>query len=338
MAVVPKIAVIILNWNGRDDTLECVTSVSKIDYANFEVIVVDNGSTDGSVEALRERFPDVTLLETGKNLGFAGGNNLGIEEALRREAGFVLLLNNDARVHPGCCNAFVEAAQTIPDAGAFAGKICDFFDRGRIWFAGARWMSQDATFEFLGFNAQDNGKEHNEFLECDFLPGCFIFFKANVLKIVGFLDPRFFLLFEEVDWCYRARSAGYRCIYVPKALAWHRGSISFGGKESPLYQYFYVRNRLLWAERHLSYGQKLSVWKRTANETFAVWDSKDQPKIALVKHYYWKAAAWVRALFRDWNQPVSRAKRLGLLHYLCRKFGDCPARVRNFNRKMGLPA
>src|SRR5690349_10083679 len=100
MASTPKIAVVILNWNGCKDTLECIASVRKIDYPEFEVIVVDNGSTDGSVDAFKRISPSITILETGRNLGYAGGNNIGIEEALRRRAQFVFLLNNDAVVAP----------------------------------------------------------------------------------------------------------------------------------------------------------------------------------------------------------------------------------------------
>ena len=338
MTLHPKIIIIILNWNGRQDTLECLDSVYRISYPSFEVLVVDNGSTDGSVETIRQRYSEVVLLENGRNLGFSEGNNVGIREAIQRDAEFVLLLNNDARIHPGCLDAFVDAAKKMPDAGAFAGKICDFFDRQRIWFAGACWIPKDATFQHLGFNALDDGKAHNDYVECDFLPGCFMFFATSALKAVGFLDPRFFLLFEEVDWCYRARAAGYRCMYVPNAVAWHRGSVSFGGRETPLYQYFFVRNRLLWAERHLPRVQRLSVWKRTANETFPIWDPTDQPNIARLKIYYWKIYAWSYELFGSWSHPVNRARRLGVVHYLLRQFGDCPPQIRHLNRKMGLPA
>ena len=109
----PKVTVIILNWNGKEDTLECLASVKKIDYSNFEIVLVDNGSVDDSVEAVSEHYPDVTLLQTGDNLGYAGGNNVGIRYALDNKAEYVLLLNNDTVVDVQLINAFIVASKAI---------------------------------------------------------------------------------------------------------------------------------------------------------------------------------------------------------------------------------
>src|SRR5690242_13465997 len=110
----PLISVVVLNWNGKIDTLECLESLARVDYPNFEVIVVDNGSADDSVAAIRQQFPDVMVLETGANLGYAGGNNVGIRKALEDQASYVLLLNNDTVVHPQLLTSLVEAAAAVP--------------------------------------------------------------------------------------------------------------------------------------------------------------------------------------------------------------------------------
>ena len=119
----PKVSIIVLNWNGRNDTLECLESVERIEYPNFDVVVVDNGSNDDSVAAIHAKFPEITLLETGKNLGYAGGNNVGIHHALQQNANYILLLNNDTVVDPALVQQFVEAGQLMPEGGAFGAKI-----------------------------------------------------------------------------------------------------------------------------------------------------------------------------------------------------------------------
>ena len=118
----PKVTVIILNWNGKEDTLECLASVKKIDYSNFEIVLVDNGSVDDSVEAVSEHYPDVTLLQTGDNLGYAGGNNVGIRYALDNKAEYVLLLNNDTVVDVQLINAFIVASKAIVNRAIMGGK------------------------------------------------------------------------------------------------------------------------------------------------------------------------------------------------------------------------
>ena len=149
----PRVAVIVLNWNGREDTLECLRSIRSIAYSNFGVIVVDNGSTDGSVAAIRASQPSVEVIDTGENLGFAGGNNVGIRRALELGADYVLLLNNDTVVDPGLLRAFVAAAALHPEAGAFGAKIYFHSEPTRIWYAGARWEAGAGELRSRGLGA-----------------------------------------------------------------------------------------------------------------------------------------------------------------------------------------
>ena len=138
----PKVYIIILNWNGRDDTLECIESVRNIDYPNFTVVVVDNGSSDDSVEAIHDKFPEITVLETGKNLGYAGGNNVGIRYVLRHRADFILLLNNDTIVDRKILSSFLDAVQLVGHSGIFGAKISFYSDPNKIWYAGAKWRKE----------------------------------------------------------------------------------------------------------------------------------------------------------------------------------------------------
>ena len=118
-----KVAIIILNWNGKKDTLECLESVRKIDYQNFEVIVVDNGSSDDSLKAIQSKYPEICILETGENLGYAGGNNFGMRHALQNGADYILILNNDIIVDSQLINSFIDASALIPKGGIFGAKI-----------------------------------------------------------------------------------------------------------------------------------------------------------------------------------------------------------------------
>lgn len=327
----PRIAVVILNWNGRDDTLACLESVKKIAYPDFRVIVVDNGSADNSVDAIRTAFPEVELIETGANLGFSGGNNVGIKRALELGADYVLLLNNDTVVDPGLLDAFVAAARRFPAAGVFSAKIYFHAEPNRIWYAGARWNSSAARFKQVGEGVLDDGLSFSTICETDYACGCAFFVPAARLREIGLLDDDFFLYFEETDWCYRAHKAGYPSIYVPEAKLWHKVSVSFGGEGSPLALYFQTRNRLLWARRHAALPRRLGVYAESVRALFRrfafplVRVRAGQP--FSLKGWWWS----VRAVFHD---PSNLAYFMGVRDFWLRRFGDCPPVVRDLARQM----
>lgn len=321
----PLVYIIILNWNGRDDTLACLASVAKIDYSDFRVIVVDNGSADDSVRAIRSAFPEVELIETGKNLGFAGGNNVGIRRALDLGADYVLLLNNDTEVDPTMLDAFVAAAKHHPDAGVFSGKIYYHAEPRRIWYAGAKWNSSTARFDQIAEGELDDGRSYSTVCETAYACGCAFFIPATRLREIGLLDEDFFLYFEETDWCFRANEAGHPSIFVPDAKLWHKVSVSFGGEGSPLALYFITRNRLLWARRHAGMSRRLHVYGTAAWSLVARFGSalagRRMGDAFTPRRWWWS----VREAFDD---PRNRAYYLGFRDFWLGRFGDCPPVVR----------
>lgn len=327
MAALPCVSVVVLNWNGRADTIACLESLGQCDYRNLNVIVVDNGSTDGSAAAVRAMFPAVEVIETGCNLGFAEGNNVGIRHALERSADFVMLLNNDTVVDPPLVSSLVRAAQAHPDGGIFSGKIFYFDAPSTIWYAGARWRSDRLFFEHVGERQVDDGLSFEDLRDTDYASGCAFFVRARVLREVGLLDPRFFLTYEESDFCYRARSRGYRILYVPDAKLWHKVSVSFGGVGGPLQSYFYSRNVLLWAERHLTRLEYLAVLRKTMAEVVRI-GGRPEAGVGPLRRHYWAVTAAARRLRQGGSDAVGRARFLGVRDYFLRRFGDCPAEVR----------
>lgn len=254
----PLAYIIIINWNRKDDTLECLESVKKINYRNYSTIVVDNGSSDGSQEVIKKNHPWAMFIEIGENLGFAEGNNVGIRVALADGAEYIFLLNNDAIIDPNALQSLIEFAETQPDIGIVGPKILFYGDPNRIWFAGGGLdIVRGATHR--GIRRIDNG-EYDDILETDYITGCALLIKSKVINKVGMLRPEYFLLFEETDWCVRAKEAGYKIYYVPNAKVWHKCSSSFGGALSPIYIYYYVRNNLLFIKLNIKGLKKIRAY------------------------------------------------------------------------------
>jgi GT2 family glycosyltransferase len=330
--VSPKITIIVLNWNGLVDTLECLESVGKIDYPNFEVVVVDNGSTDDSPNQIRKHFPSVILFETGKNLGFAEGNNVGIGHALGHGAEYILLLNNDTVVNPQILNSFLDTSLLDPKAGILGAKIYYYSDPERIWYAGGKWDNKTCSFYHIGEGILDDSQQFVTEVAMDYACGCALFIRREVIEKIGLMEPDFFLLYEETDWCTRAIKAGYKCIYVPKAKVWHKISVSFGGESSPLYIYFFTRNKLLWAKRNLPLREQVRVHKLLYKSLFPTFQFSQEENIPFSKRVYW---AFSR-LFKDMQvlskSPAYLAKLLGIKDYFLFRFGDCPEEVRRLRK------
>jgi GT2 family glycosyltransferase len=241
------LAIVILNWNRAEETLECLKSVAAIRYPHFEIILVDNGSS----EPLPEIPDSIRLLRNEENLGFAEGNNRGIAYAIERGAEYILLLNNDTSVDPEILNAFMEAAAQNPDAGVFGAKIYYYDEPTTLWYAGGDVDLKRGRCYHVGCTKSDLDKRWETIQETGYACGCALMVKTEVVQKVGLMDADFFLLWEEIDWCWRIRKAGYKCLFVPKARVWHKISTSFeGGNRGAHWQYFYWRNRLLFLKRH----------------------------------------------------------------------------------------
>lgn len=224
----PLVYIILVNWNGREITLDCLHSLEGISYRSVKTVVVDNGSSDGSMTAIREQFPDVTVLEMNTNLGFAGGTNAGIRYGLENHAELFLLLNNDTTVDDGFLSAMVERAISNPTIGIVAPKIYYHSEPDRIWFAGGSLSMWTGTMSHIGIRELDRG-QYDTATEIEYATGCCILTRREVIEKVGMLDESYAMYTEDADFSMRTRRAGYTIMYEPKARIWHKLSVSAGG-------------------------------------------------------------------------------------------------------------
>ncbi len=246
----PLVHIIILNWNGWQDTVACVESCLRLAYANARILIVDNASSDGSEAILRERFPDVEIIQTGKNLGYAGGNNVGIRHALGRGAEYVWLLNNDTVADPAALDEMVRIAEPDRTVGMVGPKVLLHSRPEYLNCIGSTISMKTGQPRLIGLGERDDGR-FDDCREMDSLSGCSLLVRREVVDRVGMLDERFFLFYEETDWILRARRAGYRMLYVPGARVWHKVSASVGGHQSPLMLYYMTRNNPLLMRKNL---------------------------------------------------------------------------------------
>jgi len=254
----PYVVLIILNWNGKHDTIECLKSLQQLSYQNFEILVVDNGSTDGSVACFRQELPEVSVAENNTNLGFAEGNNVGIRWAIRRGADYVLLLNNDTIVDKDFLTHLIAVAENDPSIG-FAGPKVYYYDfKGRkdvLSFAGASInVALGQPYRF-GVNTIDRG-QYDSIREVDYVEGSCLLARVDSLERVGLLNPTYRLYWEDAELCFRGRKAGYKSVYVPTATIWHKVGIKASAKRVQGY-YYGGRNRVLFVKEYATFSQLL---------------------------------------------------------------------------------
>jgi len=248
----PAFVAVVLNWNGGDDTLEALASLEDV-----PTVCVDNGSTDGSVARIEAAYPDVELLRTGANLGFAGGNNAGIRRALERGADWVLLLNNDAVAEPGLVEALARAAAARPDAGLLACKLLSG-DGREVQYAGARFNAR------LGYSGRVDTAGPREPRDTGRADGAALAVSRAAAERAGLLDDQLFMYVEDVDWSLRIRRAGFAVVLVPDARVRHKGSGSTGGRASTTNLYYDTRNTIVVAERYARLPRGLRALRRGA--------------------------------------------------------------------------
>lgn len=254
----PQVCIIILNWNGLQDTTECLESLRQITYTSYAVVVVDNGSKGDDVAVLRQKFGDyICVIENNRNYGFAEGCNIGMQYALASfEPDYILLLNNDTVVDRGFLSELVSVAESEPSVGIAGPKVYLHNEPDRVQSAGGRinWWTGQATIR--GWSETDSG-QFDEIAEVDWVTGCAMLVKRRVISDVGLLYAPYFMYFEETDWCARCRKAGYRIVYVPGAKLWHKRHLDAGKMESlPLY--YWTRNRFLFMKRNATKPQLVS--------------------------------------------------------------------------------
>jgi hypothetical protein len=241
-----KVFIIILNWNNWPDTLECLDSLKNNDYPNYQVVIVDNGSE----ERPEPPSPEIKMIYNQENLGFAGGNNVGIKYALDQGADYVLLLNNDTLVSQDFLTKLVEIGESKKEVGLIGGKIYFADEQKRLWFAGGQvnWLYNKGTMR--GYDEIDKEQyDSPEIQKAEYLTGCCLLVKRAVIENIGLMPEDYFLYYEDVDWSLAARRAGFKCIFVPRAKIWHKCSRS-AVEGSPAYIYYHIRNGLLLAQRY----------------------------------------------------------------------------------------
>jgi GT2 family glycosyltransferase len=218
--------VVVLGWNHVDDTIECLDSMVKSDYHPLRFILVDNGSEDNTVQAVRERFPNVDILHSDTNLGVSGGYNIGMEYAYHQGADYILIANNDISADALMIRELVAELDNHPEVGIGMPKIFHYYgDRNRLWCTGAYWRKFPPTVKMLGTNAKNSQKYSNP-QDLEFVPSCCLLLRRDLIKRIGYFDTGYFFYNDDWDYSARSRKAGYSIRFVPKAILWHKVSIS----------------------------------------------------------------------------------------------------------------
>jgi len=244
----PRVAVIVVNWNRKDLTAETIESLLADGYPNLQIIVVDNGSSDGSAEYLDKRFPRIRQIKYARNLGFALGNNQGIEVALASNADYIFFLNNDATVNPGAIHTLVELLEQKPEVGAVGPFIVYSKEPDKIWFGGGLVSLWSGAILHLHIRQRfEPGKYQAR--PTEYITGCAFMARARLIKELGGFDPEYLLYSEDVDLSLRFRKAGWSLWVTPEAIVKHQVSASTGGGITPLKSYYRARSTALLLKR-----------------------------------------------------------------------------------------
>lgn len=248
------VSIITINFNQLQYTCELLDSLRRSAYKNIEVIVVDNGSKENPRAIINEKYPEVKVIVSGKNLGFAGGNNLGIQAA---QGKYLFFLNNDTEIDPNTFQPLIALFESTPDAGIASPKILYFNSDETIQYVGCSNINPyTGRNRREGFKEKDQG-QYDTLRTTDLAHGAAMMVPRSVVDQVGFMPELFFLYYEELDWCETIKDAGFKIYVVPESKIYHKESMSVG-KNSTLKTYYMTRNRLLFMRRHTSGIIKLS--------------------------------------------------------------------------------
>lgn len=267
------VAIIITNWNGFDDTEACLRSLSHLKGVGFRVYLVENGSLDDSAERIRELIPSLpfplVFLPLPVNLGFAGGNNVGIRRAMADGANFVWLLNNDAEVEPETLHALVDRARRDTRIGMVGSKIY-FAGSDVLWYAGARSHRWTGRAHVRGLYEIDRG-QYDRAEPTGFVTGCSLLVSTACIREVGFMYSDFFLYYEDAEWNLRAARVGWEQWYEPASIVYHKVSQSSrtGSRNSPTMVYYNIRNRFVMLQRVGSPLQRVTAVLYLAYQIFS---------------------------------------------------------------------
>jgi GT2 family glycosyltransferase len=284
----PKVAAVVINYNGREVTRQAVASLGRMTYPAFDLVVVDNGSTDGSMEALAAEFPGLLQERIDENRGSSAGYAYGFSWAFARGYDYVLLLNNDIEVEPDMLTELVRVAESDPRVGCVGPKCLFHGDRRRLWSAGGVLRFRQSITTERGYGAIDHG-QYDQDAEVDYVNGCAILIRKSAAHAAGGWDPVFFICVDDADFCTRAKARGFRCLYAHRAVLYHMVAFTTGGY-SPGRNFQWGKSTAIYVRRYAGPWQWL---------TFLAFTMAAFP------------VAWVRELVRG-NQAAAEAKLRGL--------------------------
>lgn len=239
----PPVSIVILNWNGWADTIECIRSVQSITYKNYKIVVVDNSSTDSSIEKIKSEYPSLEILLSPSNLGFGGGNNIGISHSIDKGAKYIWLLNNDTIVHENSLGRLVEVAEADDMIGAVGSSISDF----KFPYNTQSWGGGRISFLFgRTWHLKRPGK-------IDYLTAASMLIRSSIIQSVGIFDSKYFMYWEDVDLSIRIKKFGYKLAVADLSRVYHKESVSLG-KENPLMDAYYNYSATRFFTKHSKIG------------------------------------------------------------------------------------
>ncbi|MCE7985815.1 MAG: glycosyltransferase family 2 protein [Caldilinea sp. CFX5] len=299
----PKVVTIILNNNRCQDTVECLLSLAQSTYTNQTLVILDNGSTDGSVATIRTTFPATEVVELTENLGYAGNNNIGINIALTRKADWIFILNDDTIVDADCLHQLIQVGESDPHVGML-GPMVYHYKQPYVIQSGGGLLSRYWESLHVAKDEPDRGQLDQPH-RVDWISGCALLVRRAVIEQIGLLDEDFFCYWEETEWCMRATKAGWHLIHVPQAKIWHKGT-PLDAQPKPMMIYYLTRNHLLLlAKHHAPLRIWLQIWIQLLR-TLTSWTIK--PKWRHMRAH--RNAMWQ-----------------GIIDFLCRRWGPLSLKV-----------
>jgi GT2 family glycosyltransferase len=287
----PAVGVVIVNYNLKDSLRETLLSFRRVNYPGLQIVVSDNASTDGSVEMVRQEFPEVHLLTRDQGVGYAKGASLGMA-FLADQVKYIFSTTNDVLVDPEIINVLVDYAEAHPEAGVLGCKIYYHNQGDLLWSAGGRMHPLFAHSYHFGWNRHD-GPRYNQVRECDFVTGCGFLFPAALAKRLNYFHADLVFYSEDADFCYRVREQGGKIVYVPAARMWHKTSTTLA-KNRPIQLYYSTRNNLYLTVRHKVGWYPLSLWVHLLIVC--------PVKMLLLGGFTWKNAKGIWLGIRHWRQ------------------------------------
>ncbi|MHA1380646.1 MAG: glycosyltransferase family 2 protein [Candidatus Helarchaeota archaeon] len=246
--VLPKVSIIILNWNGLNDTLDCLESLNKITYKNFNIILVDNGSIRNEAKIIQNKYPSIKVIRNNSNEGFCKGNNTAAKLVLEDNVDYLLFLNNDTTVEPNFLTEMIKYVESNKEVGIAGPLILNYYQRNKVYSSGGKLNT--TLFNCKEFKTFPKKVNHN----INFISGCAFLIKRNVIEKIGLWDEDYFGYWEETDYCLRAIKKGYTIACVPQSIIYHK--VAKTNKYlSSRYIYYIVRNNLLITKKHAKWYQ-----------------------------------------------------------------------------------